>query len=170
LARAPVDEFADANRWVLALDTDPADYDPIPVKALTFAPSPANGAKNDRVTGTVTIERPAPMDTRVLIYSNSQNATVGIPIKDQVTMTTATIDKGKTSGNLQVLTNDNKLSPGEHTTAEIFAFYTTDFKEQLGVESPLKGPPKPKATLAKGSSRPEKQEPATLPGTATEKR
>ncbi len=116
---------------------------PIPVKSITFSPSQANGAKLDKVTGTVTLERPAPFDERVLIYSNSENATVGTPITDKVSRGMAEIPMGKTSGTFEVLTNDNNLKPGDHTTATITAFFTRPFQEQLRVESPPKGSPRP---------------------------
>jgi hypothetical protein len=112
---------------------------PIPIKSLTFAPNPANGTRHDRVTGTVTLARPALMDTNVTIYSNSENATVGVSDGSGVSTVSITIDKGKASGTFQVLTNDNKLSPGQHTTATITAFYARSFQEQLVVEAHKKG-------------------------------
>jgi Flp pilus assembly protein TadG len=112
---------------------------PVPVKSLTFAPNPANGTKNDKVTGTVTLERPAPMDVRVKIFSNSENATVGGPIPNGGSSTTVKIPMGRTSGTFEALTNDNKLSPGQHTTATITAFYTTPTSAQLRVEAPATG-------------------------------
>jgi hypothetical protein len=116
---------------------------PIPIKSITFSPNPANGAKLDKVTGTVTLERPAPFDERVLVYSNSENATLGTPITDQLTKGIAEIPMGETSGTFEVLTNDNKLKPGEHTTATITAFFTKPYQTQLRVESPLTGSPRP---------------------------
>jgi hypothetical protein len=116
---------------------------PIPIRSISFAPNPANGEKLDKVTGTVTLERPAAKNVTVVIYSNSENATVGTPITDRVSRGTATIAQGETSGTFQVLTNDNNLKPGDHTTATITAFYTSPKQEQLRIVSPLKGSAKP---------------------------
>ncbi len=114
---------------------------PVPVESLILTPNPANGARNDKVTGTVTLERPAPMDISVDIFSNSANATVGAPDPNGASSKTITIAKGNTSGTFEAVTNDNKLSPGQHTTATITAFYTKPTSTQLRVEAPRKGSP-----------------------------
>ena len=81
----------DANRIAAGFTTGPAGatvYDidmstvnPIPVTALTTSPNPANGTKAEKVTGTITLARPAPMDLTVVVYSNSGNAVVGPPLQ-----------------------------------------------------------------------------------------
>lgn len=114
---------------------DAAVVNPVPIKSVDLTPNPANGAKSETVKGTVTLERPAPLDVTVIIYSDSPNAVVGGP-SGRGSMRPIKIAKGSTSGSFDVLTNDNKLKPGEHTTASITAFYATPTTKQLRIESP----------------------------------
>jgi hypothetical protein len=109
---------------------------PVGVKDVTLTPNPANGAANQTVTGTVTLKRPARMDTgtNVTIYSDSPNAVVGPPVGGgQTSKTTITIPEGETKGTFTVRTNDNRLKPGERTTAQITAFYSDSTISQLVV-------------------------------------
>lgn len=89
---------------------------PIPVEALKLSPNPANGARSQDVTGTVTLKRPAGMDTNVIIYSDSPNAVVGGP-SGRGSQRTISIAKGARSATFKVQTNDNGLKPGDHVTA-----------------------------------------------------
>ena len=98
---------------------------PIPIKSLTFKPNPV--AARQAVTGTITLDSPAQVDTPITLTSNSQNATV---------LPTVTVKQGQQTADFQVLTNANNLSSGEKTTATIAAFYATDFQAQLTVEAP----------------------------------
>lgn len=95
---------------------------PIPIASLTFSPNPAKAGAT--VTGTVTLSKPAQMDTLISLSSNSQNATV-LPI--------VTVKQGQTSANFQVLTSANGISSGSSTAATITAFYAQDFQAQLTV-------------------------------------
>jgi hypothetical protein len=116
---------------------DVSAVNPIPVQSLTLSPNPANGSAQQPVTGTLTLQRAAPMDLTVLISSNSQNAVVGPPIQGGPgSSTTVEIPKGQTTGTFAVQTNDNGLRAGAHTTAAITAFYTTPTVAQLQVNRP----------------------------------
>jgi hypothetical protein len=126
----------DVNTDQSTIPIDLSTVNPIPVKSLTFSPNPANGSAQQKVTGSVTLERPAPMDLTVLISSNSQNAVVGQPVNGGPgSSTNLVIPKGSTTGTFDILTNDNGLTPGGHTTAAISAFYTTDNVQQLQINS-----------------------------------
>ena len=113
---------------------DVSVVNPIPVQSLTFSPKPANGTTHQKVTGTVTLQRAAPMDITVLISSNSQNAVVGQGSNGG--STSIVIPKGSTKGTFTVQTNDNGLRRGGHTTAAISAFYTTATVNQLQINKP----------------------------------
>jgi hypothetical protein len=113
---------------------DASIVNPIPVESLKLAPNPANGSKLEKVTGTVTLEKKAPMDISVVIYSDSKNAVVGGP-SGSGSQRTISIPKGSSSADFTVQTNDNKLSPGAHTTASITAFYAGPTTEQLQIRA-----------------------------------
>lgn len=115
---------------------DVSAVNPIPIESVELSPNPANGAAHQNVTGTVKLERPAPMDLTVLIYSNSQNAVVGAPVGGgPESSTTVHIPTGKDSASFEVQTNDNGIQPGGHTTAAITAFYTEGHTTQLQVDA-----------------------------------
>ncbi|GMA14254.1 hypothetical protein E5F05_02515 (plasmid) [Deinococcus metallilatus] len=95
---------------------------PIPIQSITFSPNPAKGGTT--VTGTVTLSRPAKIDTPIGLSSNSQNATV---------LPSVTVKQGQTSATFQVLTNTNGLAPGGSTVATIQAFYAQNYQAQLTV-------------------------------------
>jgi hypothetical protein len=113
---------------------DAATVIPIPIESLRLRPNPADGTKHQQVTGTVTIERPAPMDLTVVIYSSSRNAVVGAP-SGQGSQREITIPKGGTSRTFKVLTDDNGLQPGEHVTSAITAFYAHPTTRQLRINA-----------------------------------
>jgi hypothetical protein len=98
---------------------------PIPIASLSFTPNPVTAGET--VTGTVTLQSPAQVDTPVELKSNSLNATV---------LPTVTIKQGQTSATFQVETSANNLSPGSSTVATITAFYAQDFQTQLTVRAP----------------------------------
>jgi hypothetical protein len=112
---------------------DASVVNPIPIESLTMKPNPANGTKHEVVTGTVTLERKAGIETTVVVSSNTDNALIaksggekGIagPPGSSGNSVDITIPKGADSQDFKILTNDNRLSPGQHTTAGITAFYT----------------------------------------------
>lgn len=102
---------------------------PIPIASLTFSPNPSVTPDpeqgNNKVTGTVTLSKPAKMNTHILISSNSQNATVG--------PNGVTIKQGETSGTFDILTNVNNIPVGGRKVATITAFYAQGFQAQLTV-------------------------------------
>jgi hypothetical protein len=109
---------------------------PIPVKSLSFSHNPADGSVREPVTGTVELARPAAMDTHVIVYSNNPNAVLGPPIDGGPgSQRTIVIPEGKARGEFKILTNDNQLKPGEHTTAAITAFYSEATTKQLRIEA-----------------------------------
>jgi hypothetical protein len=115
-----------------------ADWvNPIPIEALRLSANPANGAKNEAVKGTVVLARPASIPVSVTILSNNGNAVVGAPLPNVSggSQRTLTIDPGESKGTFTVTTNDNGLSSGQHTTANISAFYTEATTRQLRIES-----------------------------------
>jgi len=111
---------------------------PIPIKAVRLSPDPANGARNEKVTGKVVLEEKARVPVNVRIVSNSDNAVVGAPFPGVAggSQGSVTIDPGKDTGTFTVATNDNRLSPGQRTTASITAFYTEATTEQLRILKP----------------------------------
>jgi hypothetical protein len=106
---------------------DASDAVPVPIKSVDLEPATANGAKNQKVTGTVTLDSPSPFTTKVVIFSSKENAVVGQPVTDQITQGTATINKGDTKGTFTIQTNDNHLASGRRVTAYITAFYGDAF-------------------------------------------
>jgi hypothetical protein len=98
---------------------------PIPIASLSFDPNPVTAGQT--VTGTVTLQSPAQVDTPIQLQSNSQNATV---------LPTVTVKQGQTSTTFQVETNANNLASGNSTVATITAFYAQDFQTQLTVRAP----------------------------------
>jgi len=106
-----------------------ASVNPIPIKSLTFSPNKAIGCKNDTVTGTVTLEKDAGMDTSIVIVSDSNNALVGEPFQSgRGSRDVITVTEGERKATFGVITNANKLKDGEYTDANITAFYVTPFK------------------------------------------
>jgi hypothetical protein len=109
---------------------------PIPIASLTMQPKNADGAKTEKVIGTVTLTKPASIDTQVVVYSNSGNALVGAPINGgKGSQTTVTIPKGQATGTFVVQTNDNELKPNGHTAAAITAFYAAATTTQLRIHN-----------------------------------
>ena len=106
---------------------DASDAVPVPIKSVDLDPTSANGAKNQKVTGTVTLESPSPFTTKVVVFSSKENAVVGQPVTDQITQGTATINMGDTKGTFTIQTNDNHLATGRRVTAYITAFYGDAF-------------------------------------------
>jgi hypothetical protein len=102
---------------------------PVPIASLTFSPNPSVSPDpeqgNNKVTGTVTLSKPAKMNTHILISSNSQNATVGPG--------GVTIKQGETSGTFDILTNVNDIPVGGRTVATITAFYAQGYQAQLTI-------------------------------------
>lgn len=98
---------------------------PIPIASLTFSPNPVTAGQT--VTGTVTLQGPAQVDTPIQLQSNSQNATV---------LPTVTVKQGQTSATFKVETNANNLASGNSTVATITAFYADNFQTQLTVRAP----------------------------------
>jgi hypothetical protein len=104
---------------------------PVGIESLDLQDA-ANGSKNEKVKGTVTLEKKAPMDVTVVIYSDSPNASVGGP-SGHGSQREITVKEGTTSQDFQILTNDNKLQPAAHTTANITAFYAEPTTKQLRI-------------------------------------
>jgi hypothetical protein len=102
---------------------DASDAIPVAIKSVDLKPSTANGAKNENVKGTVTLERPVPFDTTIVLFSSKEQAIVGRPVTDQISSGNITVGKGESEGTFKVQTNDNDLNEGDHITAYITAFY-----------------------------------------------
>jgi hypothetical protein len=100
---------------------------PVPIETIRFEPNPVQAGAS--ATGTITLQGPAPTDVMIEISSNSQNATV---------LPTVTINQGATSGQFEVLTNNNGISPGGHTVATITAFYAQNYQAQLTINAPAR--------------------------------
>jgi hypothetical protein len=115
---------------------DASLVNPIPIKELKLTPSPANGAENEKVTGTVVLERAAAIPVTVKLFSNSGNAVLPTPLPgvNGGSQGAVTIDPGKTNATFTLATNDNKLSAGGRTTANITASYVVATDKQLVVE------------------------------------
>ena len=120
-----------ASQW---FSFDASTVVPIPIESLKLSPNPANGSKSQVVRGTVTLRRPAAMDLHVVIYSDSENAVVGGP-SGRGSQRIISIAKGSRTGSFKVQTNDNRLSPGRHTTASITAFYAEPTTMPLRIEA-----------------------------------
>lgn len=97
---------------------------PVPIQAITFSANPVSVKTTNQVTGTVTLQSPAKVDTNVQLKSTSPNATV---------LPSVTIPKGKTSADFQILINGNDLGPGDSTVATIQAYYAMGFQTQLTI-------------------------------------
>lgn len=98
---------------------------PVPIASMTFSPNPVTAGQG--VTGTVTLQRPAQVDTPIQLQSNSQNATV---------LPNVTVEQGETSATFQIQTNANNLVSGNSTVATITAFYAEDVQAQLTLRAP----------------------------------
>jgi hypothetical protein len=114
---------------------DASDVVPVGIASLNLTPNPANGTKNQPVTGTVTLKAPAPVQTVIKLFSDDSNATLPIPLGHGVSEGTLTIAQGQSSGTFAINTNDNGLEPGEVETAAITAFYTEPVTIQLRVKA-----------------------------------
>ena len=117
---------------------DAGFVNPVPVKQLKLSPDSADGSKDTKVEGTVVLDRPASIPTVVKIFSDSDNAKVGGPLPgvQNGSQSSITIEPGKSTGTFTIRTNQNKLAPGERTTATITAFYADDTSEPLKVFRP----------------------------------
>ncbi len=114
---------------------DASRVNPIPIKALELKPNPANGTKNEQVTGTVTLERATKIPVTIKLFSSERNADVGKPLGGGVTEGKVTIDPTKSSGTFTILTNDNGLvGENNRATATITAFYAEPVRKQLTVQ------------------------------------
>lgn len=129
------------NRAVNRYDTGPGPQtftidasvvNPVPIKSLTFSPAQANGAANETVTGTITLDHAVGTDTSIVMYSDSNNAPLGVP-SSGFSSKVITVPKGQDSGTFTTTTNDNGLSPGGHVTANITAFYADSFTKTLRI-------------------------------------
>jgi hypothetical protein len=109
---------------------------PVGLKPLTLSPNPADGAWNQPVTGTVTLERTAPVQTNIKVFSDDPNATLPLPVQGApgVTQDSVTIPEGESSATFRINTNNNDLPKGETDTADITAFYTDPTIAQLRVK------------------------------------
>jgi hypothetical protein len=114
---------------------DASDVVPVGIASLSVTPNPADGTKNQPVTGTVSLKAPAPVQTVVKLFSDDSNATLPIPLGHGVSEGTLTIGQGKSSGTFAINTNDNGLEPGEVETAAITSFYTEPVTIQLRVKA-----------------------------------
>jgi hypothetical protein len=114
-----------------AVTLDTSQVVPVGIESLDLQHT-ADGSKNEKVQGTVALEKKAPRDTDVIIYSDSVNASVGGP-SGRGSQRTITIGEGSTAADFQVATNDNGLNPGGHVTANITAFYGDATTEQLRI-------------------------------------
>jgi hypothetical protein len=136
------------QRWGIFVDTiktgppainytlDASDVVPVGLKPLTLSPNPADGASNQPVTGTITLERPAPVQTNVKVFSDDANATLPLPVQGapDVTQDSVTIPEGESSATFRINTNNNDLPKGATETADITAFYTEPTVAQLRVK------------------------------------
>jgi hypothetical protein len=115
---------------------DASDVVPVAVKSLTVAPNPADGASNQPVTATITLERAAPVQTNVKVFSDDGNATLGTPVNNApgVYEDTVSIPEGESSATVQINTNANGLKKGQIETADITAFYAEPTTVQLRVK------------------------------------
>jgi hypothetical protein len=115
---------------------DASDVVPVGLKPLTLSPNPADGASNQPVTGTVTLERNAPVQTNIKVFSDDPNATLPLPVQGApgVTQDSVTIPEGESSATFRINTNNNDLPKGATETADITAFYTDPTIAQLRVK------------------------------------
>lgn len=97
---------------------------PIPIQSITFSANPVSAKATDKVTGTITLQSPAKVDTTVLVKSNSENATV---------LSSVTIPMGKASVDFGIQVNSNNLGPGDSTVATIQAYAGFGYQTQLTI-------------------------------------
>ena len=69
----------------------------------------------------------------MVIFSNDKHAIVGAPTGGAVSKKVVTIPADSKSADFTILTNANKLAPGEAATAQITAYYGTPTTAQLRV-------------------------------------
>jgi hypothetical protein len=118
---------------------DASQVVPVGIKSLELYPGssntegPADGSKNEVVTGVVMLKDDAPRDTPIKVFSDSPNASVGAPIAGRGSETTITVNEGFKRGYFEVRTNDNALEPGKRTTADITAFYAGATTKQIRI-------------------------------------
>jgi hypothetical protein len=101
----------------------------------TKDPDFADGASNETVPATVTLERPAPMDTTLRVFSDDANARLARPVDKDNSETTVTIRLGQQAGTFQIFTNANNLPKGATETADITVFYAEPYESQLDVKN-----------------------------------
>lgn len=97
---------------------------PIPIASITFSANPVSVKTTNQVTGTVTLQSPAKVDTPVLLKSNSQNASV---------LASVTVPMGQSSADFQVLINGNNIGSGDSTVATIQAYAGFGLQTQLTI-------------------------------------
>lgn len=106
--------YKDANSYadVIMNDTYQINMNavlPVPFKSLTFSPS-ASVKGGMAVTGTLTVDGPVPVDTKVSLVSDETNASVPPSV---------TIKQGDSSADFQIDTNANGVAPGGQVVATI---------------------------------------------------
>lgn len=93
------------------------DVVPVTISSITFNPNPAitTSTQNSlNVVGTLTLAKPAPLDTNVFLTSDStENASVTPMV---------VVPQGQTTATFSVLVNNNGLNPNQSFTATITAF------------------------------------------------
>jgi hypothetical protein len=85
--------------------------------------------------GTITLNENARIPTTVVVFSDDSHAIVSAP-KEGVSRLEVQIPTGKDSATFNILTNANKLAPGDTATATISAFYGASVTKQLKVTTP----------------------------------
>lgn len=98
---------------------------PIPFSSVTFDNNTPTAGQ--QVTGTVTLDSPAQVDTTIALQSNSENATL---------LSNGTVSQGNTSATFQIDTNANGLSSGSSTMATIDTFCAQGVQAQLTITAP----------------------------------
>lgn len=115
-------DFTVTSPW----NIDMSSVLPIPISSVTFSANPVSAKSTNQVTGTVTLQSAAVVDTTVYLSSNSQNATV---------LPSVIIPQGQSSAQFQVLINANNIPSGGSTVATIQAFEATGSQAQLTVQN-----------------------------------
>jgi hypothetical protein len=110
-----------------------ADVVPVGIKSLDLSPQTVKGKEG--ATGTITLNEEARIPTTVVVFSDDSHAIVSAP-KEGVSRLEVQIPTGKDSASFNILTNANRLSPGETATATISAFYGSSVTKQLKVTTP----------------------------------
>ena len=105
---------------------------PIPIKSITFDPpaTTTQPAPADKpVTGTVTLDSPAQVDTPITleVVSQNVNASVSTPI---------TVKQGQQTVDFKINTNANGLKSGDTTTVTLNAFYAEKRAVQFTIQAP----------------------------------